>query len=87
MGVFLHLQMYIPAPSDFTVEVNLPQNTNVNIDVYTTLGQFAGTLYNGFLGKGKHQLKLKKKYNLSGNFYLKIATKSATKSIQVTFQN
>ena len=76
-----------PAPSDFTVEVNLPQNTNVNIDVYTTLGQFAGTLYNGFLGKGKHQLKLKKKYNLSGNFYLKIATKSATKSIQVTFQN
>jgi len=76
-----------PAPPEFTVEVNLPQSTKVNIDLYTTLGQYAGTLYNGFLGKGKHQLTLKKKYSLPGNFYLEIATKSATKSIQVTFQN
>jgi hypothetical protein len=75
-----------PASSNFTTEINLPQSSNVQIDLYTTLGQFAGTLYNGFLVKGPHQLSMNKKTILGGNYYLKITTRSATKTIQVTFQ-
>jgi hypothetical protein len=75
-----------PAPSDFTVEVNVPQSSNVQIDAYTALGQYAATLYNGFLVKGTHQLALKKKTISNGIYYLKITAKAATKTIQVTFQ-
>jgi hypothetical protein len=75
-----------PAPSNFIVELNLPQSTNVQVDLYTTLGQYAATLYNGFLVKGTHRLALNKKTILSGNYYMKIITKTATKSTQVTFQ-
>jgi hypothetical protein len=75
-----------PAPSDFTIEVNLPQSGNVQIDLYTILGQRIGTVYNGFLIKGAHQLALNKKTILNGSCYLKITTKTATKTIQVTFQ-
>jgi len=75
-----------PALTDFTVELNLPQSSNVKIDVYSTLGQYTGALYNGFLSKGTHQLALKKKTILNGNYYLRVSTKHATKTIQVTFQ-
>ena len=75
-----------PAPSDFTVEVNLPQSTNVRVDLYTTLGQYVTSLYDKFLVKGTHQLALNKKTILNGNYYVKITTKTATKTIQVTFQ-
>jgi len=75
-----------PAPSNFIVEMNLPQSTNVHIQLYTTLGQHAGLLYNKFLTKGTHQIALKKNANFSGNYYLNITTKNATKTIQVTFQ-
>jgi 1,4-alpha-glucan branching enzyme len=75
-----------PSTSDFTVEVNLPQSTNVNIGMYNTLGQYVETLYDGFEVKGTHQISLKKKTGLNGNYYLRITTKSATKTIQVTLQ-
>jgi 1,4-alpha-glucan branching enzyme len=75
-----------PVSSDFTTEVNLPQSTNVHIDLYTTLGQYVNTLYNGFLVKGTHQLAMNKKAVLRGVYYLKITTKSATKTIQITLQ-
>lgn len=75
-----------PAPSDFTVEVNLPQSSNVKVDLYTSLGQYVNTLHNGFLVKGTHQLITGRKTILSGVYYLRIATKSATKTIPVTFQ-
>jgi 1,4-alpha-glucan branching enzyme len=75
-----------PAPSNFTVEVNLPQSSHVKIDLYTTLGQYVNTLHNGFLIKGTHQLAMDKKLILSGVYYLRITTKTATKTIQVTFQ-
>jgi glycosidase len=75
-----------PAPSNFITEVNLPQSSNVKVDLYTTLGQFAGTLCNEFLVKGTHQLPLNKKTVSTGSYYLRITTKSSTKTIQVTFQ-
>jgi 1,4-alpha-glucan branching enzyme len=75
-----------PASSDFTIEIYLPQSSNVNVDLYNTLGQYVTNLYNGFMVKGTHQLPLKRKLVLSGNYYARITTKSATKTIQVTLQ-
>jgi hypothetical protein len=75
-----------PAPSGFTVEVNLPQSSNVKLDLYTSQGQYVTTLHNDFLVKGTHQLPRSRGTILNGVYYLKITTKSATKTIPVTFQ-
>jgi 1,4-alpha-glucan branching enzyme len=75
-----------PASSDFTIEINLPQSSNVNVDLYNTLGQYVTNLYHGFVVRGTHQLPLKRKAVLNGNYYARITTKSATKTIQVTLQ-
>ncbi|HWI90339.1 MAG TPA: alpha-amylase family glycosyl hydrolase [Flavisolibacter sp.] len=75
-----------PAPSNFIVEVNLPQSSNVKLDLYTSQGQYITTFHNGFLVKGTHQLATKRGTILNGVYYLKIATKSATKTIPITFQ-
>ncbi len=75
-----------PVSSDFNIELNLPQSTAVHIDLYTTLGQYVSSLYDGFLARGTHQLPIKRKTVLNGSYYVKITTKTATKTIQVTFQ-
>jgi 1,4-alpha-glucan branching enzyme len=75
-----------PASSNFTIEINLPQSSNVNVDLYNTLGQYVTNLYHGFVVRGTHQLPLKRKAVLNGNYYARITTKSATKTIQVTLQ-
>jgi glycosidase len=75
-----------PASSNFTVELNLPQSSKVQIDLYSVSGQYIGTLHNGFLIKGTHPLALNKKAISNGSYYLKITTKTASKTIQVTFQ-
>ena len=87
-GSTLQAKIY-PNPvvaSDFNVEINVPQSNNVSIDLYNHLGQYVTTLYTSFLSKGTHQLSLKKKAVSNGVYYLKIATKNTTKTIQVTFQ-
>jgi 1,4-alpha-glucan branching enzyme len=75
-----------PATYNFTVEVNLPQSSNVQLDVYATSGQYLTTLHNGFLVKGTHQLSLNRKTVANGVYYFRLTTKSSTKTIQVTFQ-
>jgi glycosidase len=75
-----------PAQSNFTVEVSLPQRSDVHIDLYSTLGQHISTLHNGQLLKGTHQLSMDRKGISTGVYYLRIATNSTTKTIQVTFQ-
>lgn len=75
-----------PAPSNFTMEVNLPQSSNVKIDLYSTSGQYINTLFNDFLVKGTHQLPINKTSVLNGVYYLRVITKSATKTNKVTFQ-
>jgi hypothetical protein len=58
----------------------------VQVDLYSVSGQHIGTLHNSFLIKGTHPLSLNKKAVSHGSYYLKITTKTATKTIQVTFQ-
>ncbi|HTM93937.1 MAG TPA: alpha-amylase family glycosyl hydrolase, partial [Flavisolibacter sp.] len=75
-----------PTPSDFTIELNLPQSSKVQVDLYSVSGQYIGTLHNSFLIKGTHPLALNRKAISNGSYYLKITTKTTTKTIQVTFQ-
>jgi 1,4-alpha-glucan branching enzyme len=86
-GTDLQAKVYPnPTPSDFTVELNLPQSSKVQVDLYSVSGQYIGTLHNGFLIKGTHPLALNRKAISNGSYYLKITTKTTTKTIQVTFQ-
>src|SRR4029079_596618 len=75
-----------PAFSDYSLEVKLPQSNQVTIDLYTILGQYVKTVYTGFLTKGTHHLFLRKGNISTGHYYLKLQTKTAVKSMQVTFQ-
>ena len=70
-----------PASTDFTLELNLLQSSKMQIDVYTTLGRYLDALLNGFVSKGTHQLALKKKTILNGNYYLKVTSKNAIKTV------
>lgn len=72
--------------SGFSMEVNLPQSSTVTIDLYNHLGQYVSNLYNNFLIKGTHQLALKNKAASDGIYYLKVQTKNAAKTVQVTIQ-
>jgi 1,4-alpha-glucan branching enzyme len=75
-----------PINADFTLEVKLPQSGKVTADLYNSLGQYVETLYNGFLIKGARQLAVKKPKLSKGIYYLKLNTKSITKTIPVTIQ-
>lgn len=85
-GNTLEVKVYPnPALASFTAEVNIPQSSVVIINLYNALGQQVTTLFNDFLIKGTHQLLLNRGNASSGNYYLKIATKTATKTIQLSF--
>jgi 1,4-alpha-glucan branching enzyme len=75
-----------PTVSGYMVDVSLPQSTTVSIDLYNPLGQYVATLYRGFLAGGAHKFPLKKGNYAGGNYYLQIRTKSAAKTVKLTFQ-
>jgi 1,4-alpha-glucan branching enzyme len=75
-----------PAVSDFTLALQLPQNGNVRIVMYNTMGQYMETLYNSFLSKGEHQVFLKNNKAVKGNYYLQVKAGSKTKTVKVNFQ-
>jgi hypothetical protein len=75
-----------PASSQFTLDLRLPQSSQVSIDLYNALGQHVNSLYKGFLVKGNHQLSLQNNKEAKGHYYITIRTASTTKSLQVTFQ-
>ena len=75
-----------PAISSFTVELNLPQSGNVQVDLFNSLGQKISTVYNSFTVKGTRQLPIKVTGVSKGNYFLKLNTKTETKTIQITIQ-
>jgi glycosidase len=75
-----------PAGSRFTLQLELPESGPVTVELYSALGQFAGTLRTGFLPRGNHRLALSSPGAAKGSYYLQIKTKSITKSIPVNIQ-
>lgn len=74
-----------PVQTDFITEIKLPSSSNVSVDLYDVLGQRITTLYQGFLVSGTHQLSMMKANIAKGSYYLKISTKTATKTVQISF--
>ena len=72
--------------SGYTIELKLPQSGAVTIDLYNVLGQYVHTVHKGFLTQGTRRLSIGNNAPSKGNYYLKVQTKSETKTIQVTIQ-
>ncbi len=75
-----------PVQSTFMLDLNMPDNGNTSIDLYNALGQKTGNLYNGFLSKGSHEIQLQKLNVPAGSYYIRVTTKTATKTIKLTIQ-
>ena len=76
-----------PAKADYTIELDLPQATNVRIELLNSVGQNVQNVYNGFLPRGKQQIDLDRHPStIAGNYYLRVTTKSGTKILQLIHQ-
>jgi hypothetical protein len=85
-GVSLEVITYPnPAQSNFTLDLQLPQTGAVEVDLYNSIGQFQGTLFNGFVIRGHQKLTLRAPAS-KGNYFLKVRSKNESKTVQVTFQ-
>ncbi|MFL5809367.1 MAG: alpha-amylase family glycosyl hydrolase [Flavisolibacter sp.] len=75
-----------PVLSNYTLELKLPQANQVTVNLYTILGQYVKTVYRGFLTKGTHHIFLNKDNISTGQYFLKLQTKTAVRTMQVTIQ-
>jgi 1,4-alpha-glucan branching enzyme len=77
-----------PVQSNMEVKLNLPQGSQVKLELLNAQGQFIRTLHQGYLSAGSHQLRFQRK-ELSastGSYYIRIKTRSATQSLKLTIQ-
>jgi 1,4-alpha-glucan branching enzyme len=84
-----HLQVAVypnPVQNTFEADLNIPQSGTVTIDLYNQLGQHVTSLYSGFLSRGVHELFLKKPIAAGGNYYLKVATNTASATMHINLQ-
>jgi hypothetical protein len=75
-----------PVVGSYLLEVNTPQSGTTTIELFSAMGQYMTTLYNGFLQKGTQQLSMKGLNVAKGSYYLRFTTKTATKTILITVQ-
>jgi 1,4-alpha-glucan branching enzyme len=77
-----------PAQAAFVVDVNMPQSSNVRVDVVNNVGQYVTTLQQSFLTKGAHQLSFDRNQIKAANgiYYLRLISKSSEKTIQINLQ-
>jgi glycosidase len=69
-----------PAQPNSVIDLNIPENGKVQIDLLNALGQRITTIYSGLMTKGKHQLTFNNvSINLPGGSYL-IQVQSKNKS-------
>jgi glycosidase len=75
-----------PVRGNYTVEVAMPQSGNVTVSLYNSMGQFVSTVYKGFLPKGERQVPLQRPIVPAGAYFLKLETKSESKTVPFTLQ-
>ncbi|TMI71370.1 MAG: T9SS type A sorting domain-containing protein [Bacteroidetes bacterium] len=82
----LQLSVY-PNPVDNTsvANVTLPENSNVQIDLFNAGGQKVQTIFTGVLAQGKHTITFSAKtYNLpTGIYLLKAQTQTVSQSLKI----
>lgn len=75
-----------PFSSTVTIEVTIPQASTLDMEIYNIWGQPVKNTGQRFLAKGVHQLEIKGLFIPDGLYYIKLQTKTSTKTIPVTIQ-
>ena len=76
-----------PSKRNYYVDLELPQNIRVTIELLNSVGQTLETVYTGTLPRGKQLLHFNRHpLTNAGNYYLRITTKSGTKILQLVHQ-
>lgn len=76
-----------PASSSSVLELNMPENGKVQIEIFNISGTQVQTIVSETLRKGIHFLPLNKIDNLAGGIYLvRIKTKNQTRSLKLLIQ-
>ena len=76
-----------PAPKDVTIDVNLTESGNVQIDLLSITGQRLTTIHSGFLAKGFHTITFKNERHLQPGIYLlQMNTKTLTGSVRLVLK-
>jgi len=72
-----------PVKQKSLIELSLPENGNVRIDLLNLQGQKLMNIYTGFLTKGFHNIDLDKENLPAGVYMIRVNTKSSTSSIKI----
>jgi hypothetical protein len=76
-----------PVQSNSVIEMDIPENGKVQVNLLNTLGQKTTIIYSGFLTKGKHLLSFTNgTMNLpSGNYLLQVQSKNKINIVKLVF--
>jgi 1,4-alpha-glucan branching enzyme len=75
-----------PVPATFILEVGMPADATLTLNLYNSVGQWVTTINKGFLTKGKHKLSVNKPLVQGGIYYLKLSTQTEVRTIPVIIQ-
>jgi hypothetical protein len=65
-----------PANQEITLDFTLPVNTNLNIEVYNSIGEVIAELVPGFYEAGKHNVLISTKQFSEGNYFIKLRSET-----------
>ena len=72
-----------PVKQKSLIELSIPENGNVRIDLFNLQGQKLANVYAGFLTKGSYNIHLDKENLPAGVYMIRVNTKSSTSSIKI----
>jgi len=88
VGNDLRVRVYAnPAGDNSVIELNIPENGNVQLDLWNAPGQKVTTVFSGFLAKGKHRFSLNSvARNLpAGNYLMRVQSKNKSSVTRLIF--
>ncbi|MDP9229206.1 MAG: T9SS type A sorting domain-containing protein, partial [Bacteroidota bacterium] len=76
-----------PVQNNSIIEMYIPENGKVKVDLWNAVGQRVTTIYSGFLTKGKHQLSFDEAArNLpNGNYMMRVQSKNKNNTLKLLF--
>jgi hypothetical protein len=76
-----------PGEQNITIDLNLPESGNAQIDLLSINGQKMKTVHSGFLTKGFHTINFKTGLKLQGGIYLlRMNTKTLSGSVRLVLK-
>lgn len=86
-GTTLEANVYPnPVATNYRVEVKLPQNGAIKIELYNSIGQYIATVYNSFFAAGIKTIPLPKPNVRPGAYFMKVIAAGKTKTISLIIQ-